>query len=251
MATTAVERALAMMICPEELRPCIEGLGRIELSSGDLVRLCGITPRQVAYWAEHGYIPHETAEMGDRGRLKYIFGLDAVVKIHLIKQALDKGLGLKEAVSAAEDFIKPRVEELERRAALSDAELEAEIVLKLGRLRRFGVWLRDLRGAVFVRACQDLGAKNPHLPDCLSFMQARPYAVFTASQVATGLAERATSRPANELLRRLKERQPKVAAPPTEALEVRGALDYLAELGLVDRIVYPGASIYRYRPSRR
>ena len=82
------------------LQPVNRGalLMRLVLSQHQLAVLCGVTVRQVQYWARLGYLPHAP---DDPTR----FNGDAVDLYILIKQALTQDASLREVGPAAQAYL--------------------------------------------------------------------------------------------------------------------------------------------------
>ena len=99
--------------------------GRIRLNTEQVARLCGISRRQLSYWVHRRIIPVEDS-----------YPVDAIEKILLIKQELDRGRSLKQAVKAVEGFLAGRrARDVALRGA-SHAELGAIFARHLGELAR-------------------------------------------------------------------------------------------------------------------
>lgn len=76
-------------------------LGRLGLSSGKAARLCGITRRQLSYWAAQGAIELQGRNDGARPR----FGWESLARILLLKQVRDQGRGVRRAKKAMQEFL--------------------------------------------------------------------------------------------------------------------------------------------------
>ncbi|MHB1417704.1 MAG: MerR family transcriptional regulator, partial [Chloroflexota bacterium] len=80
-----------------------DGLGladiaaKVDFSTEQVARMCGVSRRQLAYWAHKGIIPSEEG-----------YPLAAVEKVLLIRKELDKGSTLRQAVQRVEERIAGR-----------------------------------------------------------------------------------------------------------------------------------------------
>ena len=70
----------------------------LKLTKTQLARLCGLSVRQVSYWAAQGYLPHAPRD-------PECYSGDAVDMAVLIKRGLDQGLTLRHAVRCAHDYL--------------------------------------------------------------------------------------------------------------------------------------------------
>lgn len=71
----------------------------------EVSRLADVTAPQVQYWEKQNYIPSEgTDAAGENDHYRYSY--ETVKKATLIRQGLEKGLSLSEAVKKADDFLK-------------------------------------------------------------------------------------------------------------------------------------------------
>ena len=96
-----------------------EHLDKLELGFGQVCQVAGISRMQLEYWTEKARIP-------TKGRKHRIYDRDSVETVLLIKQARDRGLGLRAAIEAARrlkeqggalgDGDVPRVPESARRS---------------------------------------------------------------------------------------------------------------------------------------
>jgi DNA-binding transcriptional MerR regulator len=195
-------------------------LERLELGIGQAAQLCGVSIRQLSYWTDKGII--QPAERG--GSRTYDFR--AIEKVCLIKQALDQGYSLEGAVQEAEAFLARRNEEQEKLSALPEAELRKHVLAQADGLRQFADRIR--RGLRTYRVSGDLGrlvASVSGLERLIAFLEANPYTVNTARQIALRVGR--------------------------ESERVQEELNLLEQRRFVQRISYPGADVYRYIPPRR
>src|SRR5262245_66188190 len=83
-----------------ELQPVDFGtlLPKLELTIGQVAQLSGLSVRQVAYWTTKGILEATNPK-------KRIYRSDALRKAILLKQCLDQGLSLKDAVEATEAYL--------------------------------------------------------------------------------------------------------------------------------------------------
>jgi DNA-binding transcriptional MerR regulator len=195
-------------------------LERLELGIGQAAQLCGVSIRQLSYWTDKGII--EPAERGGSRTYDY----QAIEKVCLIKQALDQGYSLEGAVQEAHAFLARRNEDREKLSALPEAELRKQVLTRADGLRHFADRIR--RGLRTYRVSGDLGrlvASVSGLEKLIAFLEANPYTVNTARQIALRVGR--------------------------EAERVQEELDLLEQRRFVQRISYPGADVYRYIPPRR
>lgn len=78
-------------------------LGRLGLSSGKAARLCGVTRRQLSYWAAQGAIELNGVRKSARPR----YGWDCLARVLLLKQVRDQGRGVRRAKRAMQEFLRP------------------------------------------------------------------------------------------------------------------------------------------------
>src|SRR5262249_13371018 len=83
-----------------ELQPVDFGalLPKLELTIGQLASLSGLTVRQVAYWTSKGILEATNPK-------KRIYRAEALHRAILLRQCLDQGLSLKDAVDATEEYL--------------------------------------------------------------------------------------------------------------------------------------------------
>jgi len=202
---------------PVDLGKLFKGL---ELGIGQAAHLCGVSIRQLSYWTDKGIIrPRQRG-----GSRTYDF--PAIEKVCLIKQALDQGYSLEGAAAEADAFLGQRRKEHEELAALPEQELREQMVARTGKLQQLSDRIR--RGLRTYRVSGDLGrmaASLSGLENLIAFLEANPYTVNTARQIALRVGR--------------------------EAEAVQNDLDLLERRRFVQKIRYPGADVYRYIPSRR
>lgn len=195
-------------------------LERLELGIGQAAHLCGVSIRQLSYWTDKGII-----EPSDRkGSRTYDY--KAIEKVCLIKQALDQGYSLEGAVAEAETFLAGRDRERDRLARAPEGELRQLVAARADRLQQLADRVR--RGLRTYRVSGDLGrlaASLSGLEQLIAFLEANPYTVNTARQIALRVGR--------------------------EASAVEKELSLLEQRRFVQRISYPGADVYRYIPPRR
>ncbi len=216
MAEVGRER-LRSSVRPVDLSKLLE---RLELGIGQAAQLCGVSIRQLSYWTDKGII--EPSERGGSRTYDY----QAIEKVCLIKQALDQGYSLEGAVQEAEAFLDHRNSEREKLSALPEADLRKLVLARADGLGHFADRIR--RGLRTYRVSGDLGrlvASVSGLEKLIAFLEANPYTVNTARQIALRVGR--------------------------EAERVQEELDLLEQRRFVQRISYPGADVYRYIPPRR
>jgi DNA-binding transcriptional MerR regulator len=216
MAEAGRER-LRSSVRPVDLSKLLE---RLELGIGQAAQLCGVSIRQLSYWTDKGII--NPAEHGGSRTYDY----RAIEKVCLIKQALDQGYSLEGAVQEGEAFLSRRGKEHDELAAVPEAELRKLVLAQADGLRQFADRIR--RGLRTYRVSGDLGrlvASVSGLEKLIAFLEANPYTVNTARQIALRVGR--------------------------EAERVQEELDLLEQRRFVQRISYPGADVYRYIPPRR
>jgi DNA-binding transcriptional MerR regulator len=216
MADAARERGPSA-VRPVDLSRLLE---RIELGIGQAAHLCGVSIRQLSYWTDKGIIK-PTERGGSR-----TYGYPAIEKVCLIKQALDQGYSLEGAAAEADQFIARRDQERAQIQALGDEDLRRQILARLDRVRQLADRVR--RGLRTYRVSGDLGrmaASLTGLEKLIAFLEANPYTVNTARQIALRVG-----------------REPEAVQNDLELLEQRR---------FIQKITYPGADVYRYIPPRR
>jgi len=195
-------------------------LERLELGIGQAAHLCGVSIRQLSYWSDKGIIK-PTERGGSR-----TYGYSAIEKVCLIKQALDQGYSLEGAVTEVETFLARRDQEREELAEVPDGEVRRLAGERAEKLQQLAERIR--RGLRTYRVSGELGrmaASLGGLEKLITFLEANPYTVNTARQIALRVGRE------------------------TEA--VQGELDLLEQRRFIQRISYPGADVYRYIPPRR
>jgi len=195
-------------------------LARVELGIGQAAHLCGVSIRQLSYWTDKGII--QPTERG--GSRSYTY--PAIEKVCLIKQALDQGYSLEGAATEAEGFLARREKERAEVQALSLDELRKQVGDRAERLHQLADRVR--RGLRTYRVSGDLGrmaASLTGLEKLIAFLEANPYTVNTARQIALRVG-----------------REPQA---------VQDDLDLLEQRRFVQKISYPRADVYRYLPPRR
>ena len=195
-------------------------LGQLELGIGQAAHLCGVTIRQLSYWTDKGIVRPK-----ERGGSR-IYNYPAIEKVCLIKQALDQGYSLEGAVAETEAFLARREKEQQELARTPEAELRRLTLERSEQVRQFADRIR--RGLRTYRVSGDLGrlvASVGGLERLIAFLEANPYTVNTARQIALRVGR--------------------------EAEQVQKELDLLEQRRFVQKISYPGADVYRYIPSRR
>lgn len=216
MAEVARDRGQTS-VRPVDLSKLLE---RLELGIGQAAHLCGVSIRQLSYWTDKGLIQPK-----DGGGSR-TYDYDAIEKVCLIKQALDQGYSLEGAVAEAEAFLHRQAREHEQLEATSGEDLRRLISSRSDRLGQFADRIR--RGLRTYRVSGDLGrmaASLTGLEKLIAFLEANPYTVNTARQIALRVGR--------------------------EADVVQKELDLLEERRFIQKIRYPGADVYRYIPPRR
>jgi DNA-binding transcriptional MerR regulator len=215
MAEAARERASSVR--PVDLSRLLE---RLELGIGQAAQLCGVSIRQLSYWTDKGII-QPTDQGGSR-----TYDYTAIEKVCLIKQALDQGYSLEGAVAEAESFLARRDGEQEQLTSMDEVELRKLVLARADKLHQFADRIR--RGLRTYRVSGDLGrlvASVNGLEKLIAFLEANPYTVNTARQIALRVGR--------------------------EHEQVQKELELLEERRFVQKISYPGADVYRYIPPRR
>ena len=194
-------------------------LERLELGIGQAAQLCGVSIRQLSYWTDKGII-----KPSDRGSSRtYDYG--AIEKVCLIKQALDQGYSLEGAVAEADVFLAQKRKEEDALGAMDEVELRKLVLARGEKLHQFADRIR--RGLRTYRVSGDLGrlvASVNGLEKLIAFLEANPYTVNTARQIAIRVGR--------------------------ESNQVQQELDLLEQRRFVQKITYPGADVYRYIPRR-
>ena len=216
MADAARERARSA-VRPVDLSKLLE---RVELGIGQAAHLCGVSIRQLSYWTDKGII--KPSQRGGSRTYDY----PAIEKVCLVKQALDQGYSLEGAAAEADEFLARRAQERTQLQGVSDEELRRQVAARADRLRQLADRVR--RGLRTYRVSGDLGrmaASLTGLEKLIAFLEANPYTVNTARQIALRVG-----------------REPEAVQNDLELLEQRR---------FIQKITYPGADVYRYLPPRR
>lgn len=216
MAETARDRS-SSSVRPVDLSKLLE---RLELGIGQAAQLCGVSIRQLSYWTDKGII-EPTGEGASR-----TYSYPAIEKVCLIKQALDHGYSLEGAVAEAEAFLAQRDKDQDQLASMGEAELRKRVLERAEKLHEFADRIR--RGLRTYRVSGDLGrlvSSVNGLERLIAFLEANPYTVNTARQIAIRVGR--------------------------ECEQVEKELHLLEERRFVQKISYPGADVYRYIPPRR
>ncbi len=195
-------------------------LERLELGIGQAAHLCGVSIRQLSYWTDKGII--KPSERGGSRTYDYA----AIEKVCLIRQGLDHGYSLEGATAEAETFLEGREEDRRQTARLSAPKVSELVEARAERLHELGDRIR--RGLRTYRVSGDLGrmaASLGGIEKLIAFLEANPYTVSTARQIALRVGR--------------------------EAEAVQDELDLLEQRRFVQKISYPGADVYRYIPPRR
>ncbi len=195
-------------------------LERLELGIGQAAQLCGVSIRQLSYWTDKGII-----KPSDQGGSR-TYDYTSIEKVSLIKQALDQGYSLEGAVGEAEAYLKQQAKQQGALKSMDDAELRKLILARAEKLHLFADRIR--RGLRTYRVSGDLGrlvASVNGLEKLIAFLEANPYTVNTARQIAIRVGR--------------------------EGDQVQKELDLLEQRRFVQKISYPGADVYRYIPPRR
>jgi DNA-binding transcriptional MerR regulator len=175
MPDVSRERA-SSSVRPVDLSRLLE---RLELGIGQAAQLCGVSIRQLSYWTDKGII--KPSDQG--GSRSYDYA--AIEKVCLIKQALDQGYSLEGAVAEADAFLAQRKKEEEGLISLGEVELRKLVLERAEKLHQFADRIR--RGLRTYRVSGDLGrlvASVNGLEKLIAFLEANPYTVNTARQIA-------------------------------------------------------------------
>jgi DNA-binding transcriptional MerR regulator len=195
-------------------------LEHLELGIGQAAQLCGVSIRQLSYWTDKGII--KPSDQGGSRTYDYV----AIEKVCLIKQALDQGYSLEGAVAESEAFLAQRQKEQQGLLSMADVDLRKLVLARADKLHQFADRIR--RGLRTYRVSGDLGrlvASVNGLEKLIAFLEANPYTVNTARQIALRVGR--------------------------EGGQVQQELDLLEQRRFVQKISYPGADVYRYLPPRR
>jgi len=207
----------ATSVKPVDLSKLLE---RLELGIGQAAHLCGVSIRQLSYWTDKGIIK-PTERSGSR-----TYDYSAIEKVCLIKQALDQGYSLEGAVAEAEGFLDRRDREWRELEQMPDEDLQRLAGSRSEKLGQLADRIR--RGLRTYRVSGELGrmaASLGGLEKLISFLEANPYTVNTARQIALRVGR--------------------------EVESVQKELDLLEQRHFIQKIKYPGADVYRYIPRRR
>lgn len=196
-------------------------LKRLKLGLTDAAQTCGVTSQQLGNWANRGYI-----QCGRNSRDR-TYDYSALEKVCLIKQGLNKGLSLREAVKAAESSITRHAQKRKALKALTDEDLKSLVLARASRLRQLVNHIR--RGLRTHQALTDYAilrkVASIELRELITFLESNPYLAHAA-----GHLEKRLCRPADE---------------------IQKELDLLVGCRFLQKLCYPGGDIYRYIPPRQ
>ncbi|HHY47297.1 MAG TPA: MerR family transcriptional regulator [Firmicutes bacterium] len=85
--------------CPGEKCEIWQLLSNLELSASQVAQACGITPRQLTYWARVGIIPSVIHSERGRG-----YTVESLRRAARVKQMMDSGFTLRRAAQEASAF---------------------------------------------------------------------------------------------------------------------------------------------------
>jgi DNA-binding transcriptional MerR regulator len=92
-------------------------LENLRLTTGKAAEFCGVSRRQLCYWTDIGLVnaiePEEGEEEEEKDASRRVYDFQALYKIMLIKQALQRVKGLRRAEKETEDFLQKRHQEAE------------------------------------------------------------------------------------------------------------------------------------------
>ena len=111
---------------------------KVRLTTEQVARLCGVSRRQLSYWVQRGIVL-----AGDG------YPAEAVEKVLLIKQELDRGRSLKQATQSVDDYLTQREA---RRRALAEMPPEALAETFAEHLDRLGILAEELRQAAVIQS---------------------------------------------------------------------------------------------------
>ncbi len=127
----------------------------LALTKTQLARLCDVTVRQVTFWTAQGYIQPSGRRAWRRDVTTACYNGNAIDLCLLIKQGLDEGRPLRNAVARARAFLAA---EEGRQPGLS--RLGPEALLEVGeRLQAALAALAGVRDAVRVTVLRDAGVR--------------------------------------------------------------------------------------------
>jgi len=194
-------------------------LERLELGIGQAAQLCGVSIRQLSYWTDKGII-----KPADQGGSR-TYDSASIEKVCLIKQALDQGYSLEGAVAEADAYLAQRDKEQGALASMDEVELRKLVLARAEKLHQFADRIRRGLRTYRVSGLGRLVASVNGLEKLIAFLEANPYTVNTARQIAIRVGR--------------------------EGEQVQKELELLEQRRFVQKISYPGADVYRYLPPRR
>jgi DNA-binding transcriptional MerR regulator len=109
---------------------------RLRLSAAEAARVCRVTPRQLIYWTKKGLVKPSAED-------DHTYDVFAMEKVIRIRQALERGHSLEKAAQVVQREMAQIQTDVERLAAMSAAELEAELRRRLERLEERVASLRS------------------------------------------------------------------------------------------------------------
>lgn len=121
---------------------------RITLSAGKAAELCGVSRRQLCYWADKGIIKAAAADSaGEADASRRVYDLRALHRAFLIKREMDRGRSLQRAVQEVDRLLRAHTERRRELASASPAEREQFLVGQSERLANIARRLREAAAA--------------------------------------------------------------------------------------------------------
>ncbi|MCT4404861.1 MerR family transcriptional regulator [Leuconostoc falkenbergense] len=106
-------------------------LDHLQFRIGELARMTNISTRQLRYWEKQGYVQAIDREDEQESRL---YGFRAFIKVAIIKQNLDDGDSLHDAVDKANEQLESAmiIHHIMKKAFQGIEEYEGRVVVNLG-----------------------------------------------------------------------------------------------------------------------
>lgn len=116
----------------------------LTLTAGKAAELCGISRRQLSYWADKGIIEAISEDgAGTLDASRRLYDLAAVYRAMLIKRELDRGNSLHHAVQEVDRVLREHTEREREVVAASPADREQFLIKQAGRLVQIVHRLRE------------------------------------------------------------------------------------------------------------
>jgi DNA-binding transcriptional MerR regulator len=121
---------------------------KVDFSTEQVAKMCGVSRRQLAYWGQKGIIPADG-----------YYSLATVEKVVLIRKALNRGSTLRQAVAQVETRLGRRAEAAAELAGLNSSDVDALCASRLERVEQLLKGLNERMDRAPAQARQQAMAK--------------------------------------------------------------------------------------------